>query len=78
MGAANPWRHRVRPGHAGSREPIAVLVVSPDTPAETAWAAPAYCGRLGWHGTARAHPLDWERLVLVLFAGLALPALPEE
>ena len=31
--------HTVSVTTAGSREPIALLVVSPDTPAETAWAA---------------------------------------
>jgi Family of unknown function (DUF5994) len=32
-------RHTVSVTAAGRREPIALLVVSPDTPAETAWAA---------------------------------------
>ena len=32
-------RHTVGVTAAGGREPIALLVVSPDTPAETAWAA---------------------------------------
>jgi hypothetical protein len=31
--------HTVSVTTAGGREPIALLVVSPDTPAETAWAA---------------------------------------